>query len=307
MADLRIAHVESDAHLEAMSTVLHLANPDLPLAAGNVAGIRHNLESNPDLTYVIAHLDGEPVGCGYVELEDAQYVVAQVDVVPKLRGRGVGSALLAEISGVAASNGRQELQGEVREGDAESRAYFVRRGYVRVGGEQAVALDLAQHDPQPIDLPPGIAIVSREERPDLAEAMYEVAKEAEEDIPGAMPDRSFELWRSRELDRPSRNPVLTFIALAGDEVVGYAGLDEYGVDAFHGLTAVKRAWRGKGVATALKRSQIAAAKARGVKRLVTESEERNTPMRRLNEKLGYRPEPSLSTVVLRGPLLTGRP
>jgi hypothetical protein len=29
-------------------------------------------------------------------------------------------------------------------------------------------------------------------------------------------------------------------------------------------------------------------------------------MRRLNEKLGYRPEPSLSTVVLRGPLLTGR-
>ena len=86
-------------------------------------------------------------------------------------------------------------------------------------------------------------------------------------------------------------------------MVGYAALDDYGVDAFHGLTAVKRAWRGQGVATALKRSQIAAAKERGVKRLVTESEERNTPMRRLNEKLGYRPEPSLSTVVLRGPLL----
>jgi RimJ/RimL family protein N-acetyltransferase len=96
---------------------------------------------------------------------------------------------------------------------------------------------------------------------------------------------------------------LTFIALAGDQVIGYAGLDHYGDDAFHGLTAVKRAWRGQGVATALKRSQIAAAKERGIKRLVTESEERNTPMRRLNEKLGYRPEPSLSTVVLRGPLL----
>jgi GNAT superfamily N-acetyltransferase len=306
MADLRIARVKSDVDLEAMSTVLHLANPDLPPTAGNVEGLRHNLDSNPDLTYVVAHLNGAPAGCGYVELEDAAFVVAQVDVVPTLRSRGVGSGLLAEISGIAAANGRQELQGEVRESDAESRAYFERRGYVRVGGEQAVALDLAQHDPQPATPPPGVAIVSREERPDLAAAMYEVAKEAEEDIPGATPDRSFELWRSRELDRPSRDPALTFIALAGDEVVGYAGLDEYGVDAFHGLTAVKRAWRGQGVATALKRSQIAAAKERGVKRLVTESEERNTPMRRLNEKLGYRPEPSLSTAVLRGPLLTGR-
>ncbi len=303
MADLRIQHVASDADLEAMSIVLHLANPDLPPTAGNVKGIRHNLESNPDLTYVVARLNGEPAGCGYVELEDASFVVAQVDVVPKLRGRGVGSGLLAEISRVAAANDRGELQGEVRESDAASRAYFERRGYVRVGGEQAVALALAQHDPEAVEPPPGVAIVSREERPELAEGMYEVAKEAELDIPGATPDRSFELWRSRELDRPSRNPALTFIALASDEVVGYAGLDEYGVDAFHGLTAVKRAWRGQGVATALKRSQIAAAKERGVKRLVTESEERNTPMRRLNEKLGYRPEPSLSTVVLRGPLL----
>jgi mycothiol synthase len=303
MADLRIGHVESDADLEAMSIVLHLANPDLPPAAGTVEGIRHNRDSNPELTYVVARLDGEPAGCGYVELQNAAWAVAQADVVPNLRGRGIGTGLLAAISAVAAANGRSELQGEVRESDAESRAYFERRDYVRVGGEQAVALDLAKHDPQPVAPPPGVAIVSREDRPDLAEAMYEVAKEAEEDIPGATPDRSFELWRSRELDRPSRNPALTFIALAGGEVVGYAGLDEYGVDAFHGLTAVKRAWRGQGVATALKRSQIAAAKERGVKRLVTESEERNTPMRRLNEKLGYRPEPALSTVVLRGPLL----
>ncbi|MDQ5822465.1 MAG: GNAT family N-acetyltransferase [Actinomycetota bacterium] len=303
MADLQIGQVESDDDLEAMSIVLHLANPDLPPTAGNVEGIRHNRDSNPDLTYVVARLDGKPAGCGYAELLNASWVVAQTDVVSQLRGRGVGTGLLAEISRVAAANGRTELQGEVRESDTESRGYFERRGYVRVGGEQAVALDLAQHDPLPVQPPTGIEIVSREERPELSRGMYEVAQEAEQDIPDAIPARSFEIWRSRELDRPSRISALTFIALAGDEVVGYAGLDDYGSDAFHGLTAVKRAWRGQGVATALKRSQIAAAKERGVKRLVTESEERNTPMRRLNEKLGYKPEPSLSTVVLRGSLL----
>ena len=53
---------------------------------------------------------------------------------------------------------------------------------------------------------------------------------------------------------------------------------------------------------ALKLSQIRAAKERGFPRLLTESQHENEPMRRLNERLGFRPEPSMSTIVLRGPL-----
>jgi RimJ/RimL family protein N-acetyltransferase len=56
------------------------------------------------------------------------------------------------------------------------------------------------------------------------------------------------------------------------------------------------------VATALKQAEIAAAKRAGFRRLVTESEERNEPMRRLNLKLGFVPAPELSTVVMRGPV-----
>src|SRR5207253_7614062 len=104
-----------------------------------------------------------------------------------------------------------------------------------------------------------------------------------------------------DIDRPTRKPELFFIALAGDDPVGYATMDDFGRDAHHGLTAVRREWRRRGVATALKQEQIAAAKRAGFRRLVTGSEERNTPMRNLNAKLGYRPEPSLSTLVVRGP------
>jgi hypothetical protein len=46
--------------------------------------------------------------------------------------------------------------------------------------------------------------------------------------------------------------------------------------------------------------QIAGAHARGVKRLVTESQHENLHMRQLNEKLGYRP--TVGNVVYRGPL-----
>ena len=91
--------------------------------------------------------------------------------------------------------------------------------------------------------------------------------------------------------------------------MGFASLDVFPGAVFHGLTGVKRAWRRRGVGSALKRAQIAAARTEGFDRLVTESEERNEPMRRLNEGLGYRPIPGM--VVFQGPLLSasvkGRP
>ena len=147
-------------------------------------------------------------------------------------------------------------------------------------------------------------VVARAEAPDTVEGMYEVACEAEPDIPGGGPVRPYEVWRANEIERPSLEPELTFIALAGDKVVGYAILDSLGGEPWHRLTAVKRAWRGRGIATALKRAQIQAAKKKGFARLVTTNEERNWPMRSINRALGYLPEPSLSTIVMRGPLLT---
>jgi GNAT superfamily N-acetyltransferase len=299
--DLVVARVDSDVGLHDMIAVRSRTDPDLP--PPRLENLRHNLDSDPSLAYFVARLGGEAVGCGFAELLDVPYAAAHVLVVEEARRRGVGSALLRAVSAHAAAADKAELQGEAREDDARSRVFFERRGFVAVGGEQAVALDLSAHVPEPAEPPDGIRIVSRAEEPNVLEGMYAVAVEADEDIPGNDDIRTFEQFRAQDVDRPTRVPELCFVALAGDEVVGYAVLDDFGSDAFHGLTAVKRTWRRRGVATALKRTQIAAAKERGFRRLITESEERNLPMRRLNDKLGYRPEPSLSTVVLRGPLL----
>ena len=67
-------------------------------------------------------------------------------------------------------------------------------------------------------------------------------------------------------------PEATFIALAGDEVVGYAKFslgDARPTVAFHDMTGVKRSWRGRGIAAALKRAEIAWAKENGYTRLET--------------------------------------
>jgi RimJ/RimL family protein N-acetyltransferase len=65
---------------------------------------------------------------------------------------------------------------------------------------------------------------------------------------------------------------------------------------------VKRAWRGRGIASALKRAQIAWAIKNGIEVLETTNEVRNAPMRAVNEKLGYRPAPG--RIHLRGPVAT---
>ena len=110
------------------------------------------------------------------------------------------------------------------------------------------------------------------------------------------------LFRSGASDRPDA----TFVALLEGEVVGWAKLSVLpGVDdvAWHDLTAVRRAARGRGIAGALKRAEIAWAKTHGYAFLRTFNEERNEPIRRLNERHGYRLEPGFVTV--RGALFDG--
>jgi GNAT superfamily N-acetyltransferase len=296
---LSVVRARSDADLEVMIAVRAAADPDRP--PPRLENLRHNLAANETLVYVVAQIEGEPAGCGFVDPWPEAHAPAHFVVTPELRRRGIGSALLAELGRHALARGRSELEGDVVESDTGSRAFLERRAYRVVGGERAVALDLTVLEPETVDAPPGIEIVALADRPELAERLYAVGVEAAADIPGSPGDMSFEQWRAIELDRPTRRRDLLFVAVAEGEPVGYVSMDDVGRDGHNGLTAVRRAWRRRGIATALKRTQIAAAKRAGFERLVTGSEERNLPMRTLNAKLGYRPEPSRSTLTMRGP------
>ena len=275
LSQLAIADAVTDGDLEAMIHVRRLVTPEARPAVEN---LRHNLESKEKLDYVVARIGDEPVACGFVE-PWGSVAGGDIAVVPAQRRRGVGSAMLAELSRRARGFGRDSIQGEVKESDTESRAFLERRGFEQVGAEKALVLELEGREPPEIAPPPGVRIVSRA---------------------GV---QTFEEWRAQEIDKPSKPPELCFLALAGDEVVGYAALHAFGDECFHALTATRRDWRRRGVASALKRAEIAAVIRSGrFGRLLTESEERNEPMRRLNEKLGFVPAPEYSTIVMRGPL-----
>jgi ribosomal protein S18 acetylase RimI-like enzyme len=255
--------------------------------------------------HVLARLDGAVAGgaTSYTFPSTPEVLQVDVTVLPDFRRRGIGEALFRELSARARELGKAELQVEVREDDEQSIRFAERRGFRELERQKAVVLYVgALAAPPAVEAPSGVEILSRGERPDLERELYELDQAAGRDIPGldSEGDWSFEEWREFVIERPGADPDLSFVAIAGDEVVGSASMLVIGGIAYHGLTAVAREWRGRGIATALKHAQIAAAHSRGLTRLVTESQHDNLPMRRLNEKLGYVAEPG--TIVFRGPL-----
>ena len=244
----------------------------------------------------LAREDGVAVGSavGAISPRRADRVFTLIGVLPEYRRRGVGSALYHAISAWAAGRGLTELEAPVHDNDPESLAFAERRGFVEERRELGVVLHLTEITPPKIEPPDGVEIVTWAERPELARGIYEVALEALPDIPGSEEDEvePFEDWLAHDMQGSGDRPEATFVALAGEEVVGYAKLsltEAQPTTAHHDLSAVKRAWRGRGVARALKAAQINWALANGYEELHTRNEERNEPIRRLNARLGYRP------------------
>lgn len=255
----------------------------------------------------LARLDGVAVGSavGAVFAQRPGRVFTLVTVLPEQRRRGAGSALYDAISTWAAEQGLSELEAPVRDNDPESLAFAERRGFVEERRELGVVLHLDEIDPPPVEPPAGVAIVTWAERPELAPGMYEVAREAEPDIPGSENDEvePFEDWLAHDMQGSGDRPEATFVAVADGEVVGYAKFSltqAQPTTAHHDLTAVKRAWRGRGIAGALKATQINWAIANGYREIHTRNERRNEPIRRLNARFGYRP--GIGRVYLVGPL-----
>jgi GNAT superfamily N-acetyltransferase len=174
-------------------------------------------------------------------------------------------------------------------------AFLERHGYEEV--RRYVISELAVADAP--DEPPAFPLTTRAERPDLEPAMYELACIAYADQPGRSATRlsSYESWRGWSIDPHPADAC--FLALENENLLGYGFLEEGEGHWTHGFMAVQRGARGRGIAGAIKRAQIAWARTHGVERLRTATETRLASMRSLNDRLGYRP--LYSEIVLRGP------
>jgi mycothiol synthase len=299
---IHIERPESDEQIEAWAEILRCVE-GRPF---DVDELRHSFEQDKASLWALAYLDGEPAGLGVgrpSSLPGSNYAAARV--LPERRRRGVGSALLTAIAEHARAAGATELWGRIRADDAGSLAFAEGRGFTEVGRERDVLLNLTRAAPAEADPPPGITLVTFAGRPDLIPAVFAVDNEVSVDVPAHRPHEpvTYERWAHENIEGPGACPEACVIALEGEEVVGYTALRRYGAgspEAENRLTAVRRPWRRRGIATALKRAQIEAAREAGIERISTTNDEANTAMRGVNERLGYEPEPE--RVVVGGPV-----
>jgi len=270
---------ETDSDYEAWLAVRRAVLPNERTAS--LDELRSGIK--PGDLHVLAELDGELAGSGLVNRSDTGNAHVAPRVLPQKRGRGVGTALLKRLGAHAVEQGYARAGSHVAGEDERSLAFARRFGFEETRRDVQQVLDVSAGEPREIQ---GVEFASIEERPDLLEAAYPLAQQGYEDMPIEGLDVQLESWMAEEATLPSGS----FAALADGDVVGYAGLLRWADDATkaeHGLTVVRRDWRRRGLASALKERQIAWAVANGLRRLVTYTQTGNESMQTVNARLGY--------------------
>jgi mycothiol synthase len=287
---------------------LEVYNAVWPRDGATIEAVHSYRDSAQDYIDYLVREDGVVLGsgAGAIFAYRPRRVDTLITVLAGHRRRGAGTALYEAISKWASERRADELEVSVSGDDPESLSYAQRRGFTEDRRQVGLVLSLSGVSPLRVGPPAGIEIVTWALRPELARGMYEVDLEIHPDIPGFedVALEPFEDWMAHNMQRPTDSPEATFIALEDDEVVGFAKLSLTAPTAAgHAMTAVKRAWRGRGIAAALKAAQINWALDNGYTELHTSNEKQNAPIQRLNAHLGYRPR--VERIHLVGPLIGG--
>jgi GNAT superfamily N-acetyltransferase len=241
-------------------------------------------QDSSDRLLLLAVMDGSVVGSGIADRAEAAGVgFAAPRVLSTHRRQGVGSALLRALAEHCDRLGLSALRASVD--DEGSLAFADRFGFVEVD-RQVEQIRAVGDEPAPVAPPAGVEVVEASQHPGLWAACFETfGQEVLADFAVYTPLQiSAEQWQASWGGDPM------FLAVYDDEVIGCAGLvrdTDQPERAENALTAVRRAWRGRGLASHLKRRTLHWAASNGLEVVYTWTQAGNAPMLRLNEHLGY--------------------
>jgi len=296
-SSVRVRPVASDADLEAYVAVANEAVPDD--IHWDVEQQRDRRERDPRRLYLLAETDGEPVAVGFAGPSDnSERGFVAPRVLLAARRRGIGTALLVRLADHLEQLGFKAAGAHVDGNDEGSLAFARRFGFEETDRQVEQVRTLGSESRA--EPPPGVTFVTIAERPELLREAYPLGVAGWADMATAEPVTiSLDDWLADEATFPEGS----FVALADGEIVGYSGLCRIGDDpslAEDGLTVVRSDWRRRGLATALKRAELAWAAANGIEEIVTWTQRGNDGMRAANEQLGY--VYRSVTVNMRGPI-----
>ena len=263
----------------------------------------------------VAEVEGEVVG--YAQYRHSPHMFhpkrfwTGVWVHPGWQRRGIGSLLweriIAELEGLEA----ERLWANVREDRPEGLSFAERRGFREKMREWESWLDVERFDFTKFKdyaeraRSQGIEITTlaaeRERDPGCLEQLYELTNLIMADVPSPAPYTAppFEHFLVSEIDHPDVIPEGYFIAKDGDLYVGRSDLwrsKEEPHDLYQGLTGVRREYRKRGIAMALKLRTIEYAKEHDFRVIKTWNNSNNVGMLHINRKLGFTRRPAWITL-----------
>ncbi len=234
-----------------------------------------------------------------------------VDVVvrPDRQGQGIGTRLYRELTEAMRPLRPTVLWTGVRETFPRSVRFVQDRGFREVRRAWESRLAVASFDPRPFAAKAAQAVRQvqvvtaaelRERHPHWLAALYDLHTTAAADIPQPEPytPPTLDEYRQRLLDNPNYLPDGHVLAVDGDRCVGESFVlrsQRLPDVLYQGLTAVRREYRGKGIALALKLRVIEYARRQGYREIRTWNDSLNAPMLRINTALGFVRQPAWIT------------
>ncbi|MEZ0324949.1 MAG: GNAT family N-acetyltransferase [Fimbriimonas sp.] len=256
----------------------------------------------------LAILDGQAIGFAEAYRPAGSYQATkwliEVGVNPLARRKGVGRALVTTALDYVEIQGMQIVDARVNGEDEYSIGFAQRRGFEEISRDFESVLDLESCDPQGLRKLAStefeIESIAASDSPEFRIALHQAFEEVRQDVPRRDPavPLTFEFFMEATLEDPSFLMEGSRVLLDGDRIAGFAGLfksaTEGRIDTW--LTSLRREYRGRGLAQALKASTILWAKANGYASIRTDNNSDNAPMLAINDKLGYKRSAAILTM-----------
>src|SRR5256712_12282850 len=229
--------------------------------------------------------------------------MAGILVDPEQQCRGVGRAIYTRVEEELSSRNAMLAWTMAKEDLPRRIEFFQRRGFSERTRNWESRLDLSTADTTPFHgyiekaLKDGITFTTLAEEQshgqDSLRKIHELVQLIQADMPREtdFTPLTYEQWETFSLKNPQLVPEGYFIAKDGLSYVGMSNVHR--IDMELGLlnqddTGVRREYRGRGIATALKLKVINFGKKNGYRTLRTWNDSSNAPMLAVNTKLGFK-------------------